>query len=599
MNTSDIDYHDSETINVTVNDDATGTVSITVTNEDGDVVYSNSSELSGSKASFTIPDLSAGKYNVTVEYSGDNNYNSETAKANFTVKKIDTPVKVDTENITYGDDETINVTVNDDATGNVTITLYKNGVPVYEENLPVDEATAKFTVSELNAGNYTVQVAYSGDNNYKSNTAEGKFEVAKANATVEIHVYDIIYGDIEELTVTCNAPGNVTIYVNGVNITLPLEEGYGHTLFAALLNAYSGKAQWDLENLAVGTYPASVHYNGNENYNEADDDDVFHVLKKETSVTVSVDDIKVGEDAVINVELTPGAAPGKLTITVDGKEYDVTPKNGKATLKVPGLKAGKHTVTVSYPGSQNYTNSSNETTFTVSKNSPKLSVNSHNIKVDDDEKITVSVPKDATGTVTITVNGKEYTAKVKDGKAVFTVPGLKAGNYTVKAKYNGDEKYLAGEASDEFTVSKLKPDIKTSAPTIEVGKDGKITVTLPKDAKGKVTIEIDGKNYTANVKDGKAVFIISGLKVGKHPIKVYYTGDDKYESAQVDGGDLEVTGDNGNNHNKGHGQKGKIIDLSSKPTGNPVLALLLVFVFLGFIPLGRKKDDEEDEEENP
>ena len=362
----------------------------------------------------------AGKYNVTVEYSGDNNYNSETAKANFTVKKIDTPVKVDTENITYGDDETINVTVNDDATGNVTITLYKNGVPVYEENLPVDEATAKFTVSELNAGNYTVQVAYSGDNNYKPNTAEGKFEVAKANATVEIHVYDIIYGDIEELTVTCNAPGNVTIYVNGVNITLPLEEGYGHTLFAALLNAYS----------------------------EADDDDVFHVIKKETSVTVSVDDIKVGEDAVINVELTPGAAPGKLTITVDGKEYDVTPKNGKATLKVPGLKAGKHTVTVSYPGSQNYTNSSNETTFTVSKNSPKLSVNSHNIKVDDDEKITVSVPKDATGTVTITVNGKEYTAKVKDGKAVFTVPGLKAGNYTVKAKYNGDEKYLAGEASD-------------------------------------------------------------------------------------------------------------------------------------------------------
>ena len=181
----------------------------------------------------------------------------------------------------------------------------------------------------------------------------------------------------------------------------------------------------------------------------------------------------------------------------------------------------------------------------------------------------------------------------------FTVPGLKAGKYTVKAKYNGDEKYLAGEASDEFTVSKLKPDIKTSAPTIEVGKDGKITVTLPKDAKGKVTIEIDGKNYTANVKDGKAVFIISGLKVGKHPIKVYYTGDDKYESAQVDGGDLEVTGDNGNNHNKGHGQKGKIIDLSSKPTGNPVLALLLVFVFLGFIPLGRKKDDEEDEEENP
>ena len=99
VNASDIDYHDSETINVTVNDDATGTVSITVTNEDGDVVYSNSSELSGSKASFTVPDLSAGKYNVTVEYSGDNNYNAETGKTNFIVNKIDTPVNLETENI--------------------------------------------------------------------------------------------------------------------------------------------------------------------------------------------------------------------------------------------------------------------------------------------------------------------------------------------------------------------------------------------------------------------------------------------------------------------------------------------------------------------
>ena len=67
---------------------------------------------------------------------------------------------------------------------------------------------------------------------------------------------------------------------------------------------------------------------------------------------------------------------------------------------------------------------------------------------------------------------------------------LESLNDIIDFYFKVNEKYLAGEASDEFTVSKLKPDIKTSAPTIEVGKDGKITVTLPKDAKGKVTIEI-------------------------------------------------------------------------------------------------------------
>ena len=442
--------------------------------------------------------------------------------------------------------------------------------------------------------------------------------------------------------------------------------------------------------MAVGTYPARVHYNGNENYNEADDDDVFHVIKLETAVNVTADDIKVGEEEEITVEFAPEEAPGQLTITVtdsDGNVVhteNVTPVNGKASIIVTGLREGTHNVTVSYPGSQNYTNCSNSTTFnvgrstpnvsldsddikvgddetitvtvpddatgnvtitvdgkdytapvqngkavftvpglkagnytvdakysgddkyvprnatgnfTVSKYSTNVSLDSDDIKVGDDETITVTVPEDATGTVTIEIDGKEYTAEVKDGKAVFTVPGLKAGDYTVKAHYSGDAKYLPSDLSDEFTVSKVKPDINTVAPAIVVGEDGKVTVTVPEDATGTITIEVDGKKYTAVIKDGKAVFTVPGLKTGKYPIKVHYSGDDKYESATVDGGYIEVIPDNATDH----GQKSIAhngIDLESYATGNPIFVLLLVFAFLGFIPLRRKKDDEEDEDNN-
>lgn len=609
VTTGDIDYLSPEDVlvNVTGVDGGvtpTGNVTVVVTNASGDVVYNKTVDIVDGFRNETVPAiyLPAGEYNVTVTYNGNDNYTEATGKANFTVNKIDTPINLETENITYGYEETISVNVNSDATGNVTIIIYDGDELVLNKTVLLDNAAAEITVPGLNAGNYTVHVDYSGDNNYNPSSTEAKFEVAKANATVEVHVYDIIYGDIEKLTVTCNAPGNVTIFVNGVNVTLSLEEGRAHHLFASWIGSYSGKAEWDLENLAVGTYPVKVQYNGNENYNPAYDSDEFKVIKNKTSITVSVDDIKVGQDAVINIKLTPGAAPGEITVTVDGKDYKVNHTNGKAVLKVPGLKAGKHTVTVSYPGSQNYTNSSNETTFTASKNSPKISVDPQNIKVDENEKITVYVPKDATGTVTITVNGKKYTSPVKEGKAVFSISGLKAGNYTVNARYNGDDKYLAANDTAEFTVSKVKTDISTSAPTIKVGKDGKVTVTVPKDATGKVTIEIDGKNYTAKVKDGEAVFIVSGLKVGKHPIKVYYSGDDKYESA-VDGGCIKVIEDKGHNgghdNNETHGKKANGIDLSAHATGNPVLALLLVLSLLAFIPLGRKKDDEEDEDENP
>ena len=82
--------------------------------------------------------------------------------------------------------------------------------------------------------------------------------------------------------------------------------------------------------------------------------------------------------------------------------------------------------------------------------------------------------------------------------------------------------------------------------------------------------------------------------MGKHSIKIFYTGDDKYESSVVDGGFIKVIDDNnhGSNDHKGHANG---IDLSTKATGNPVLALLFVLVFLGIIPLRRKKDEEDED----
>ena len=302
------------------------------------------------------------------------------------------------------------------------------------------------------------------------------------------------------------------------------------------------------------------------------------------------DDIKVGEDAIIKVELSPEAAPGNITVTIDGRDYNVELTNGKGQLAVPGFKAGEHDVVAKYPGSQNYTNSSNSTTFKVTRNTPEVSIDSQDINVGDMETITVTVPKDATGNVTITVAGKTYTAPVKDGKAVFNVPGLKAGNYAVDARYNGDDKYDSLDVNGTFTVSKVKLDMGISAATIKVGDDGTVTVTVPKDATGKITIEVAGKKYTALIKDGKAVFNVPGLKVGIHHIKAYYEGDEKYESSQADGY-IEVVDDNHNgSHNKAH-EDG--IDLASIYTGNPVMVLILVLSFLGLLPLGRKRDDDE------
>ena len=602
IGTANITYGENETVVVAVEaveggDVPTGNVTVVVTDSEGDVVVTFTEEaLTDGTFSFNLPDLAVGEYYVDVTYNGDVNYTDASGKANFTVERASPDIEIGTENIVYDQDETISVTVSPVEggtvpTGTVNITVTdEDGNSRTFNDVSLENGAAEKVISDLDAGNYTVQIVYSGDDNYAPDTKDGKFEVAKADAIVEIHVYDIIYGDIEELTVTCNAPGNVTVYVNGINVTLSLDDGYEHRLFASLAAAYSGNARLDLENLAAGTYPASVHYNGDKNHNEADDDDTFHVIPQNTTVSVYVDDIKVGEDAIIKVELSPEAAPGNITVTIDGRDYNVELTNGKGQLAVPGFKAGEHDVVAKYPGSQNYTNSSNSTTFKVTRNTPEVSIDSQDINVGDMETITVTVPKDATGNVTITVAGKTYNAPVKDGKAVFNVPGLKAGNYAVDARYNGDDKYDSLDVNGTFTVSKVKPDMGISAATIKVGDDGTVTVTVPKDATGKITIEVAGKKYTALIKDGKAVFNVPGLKVGIHHIKAYYEGDEKYESSQADGY-IEVVDDNHNgSHNKAH-EDG--IDLARIYTGNPVMVLILVLSFLGLLPLGRKRDDDE------
>ena len=69
-----------------------------------------------------------------------------------------------------------------------------------------------------------------------------------------------------------------------------------------------------------------------------------------------------------------------------------------------------------------------------------------------------------------------------------------------------------------------------SVPEIKEGVNSTISVDLPKDATGTVTVEIDGKKYTANVIDGTANVIVSGLSAGDYNITTTYSGDAKYVS---------------------------------------------------------------------
>ena len=75
----DVIYGNDATINVNINSDATGLINLSVSGS------SYSSEIVGGQCTFNIIGLSVGTYNVTANYTGDENYNSATASILFSV----------------------------------------------------------------------------------------------------------------------------------------------------------------------------------------------------------------------------------------------------------------------------------------------------------------------------------------------------------------------------------------------------------------------------------------------------------------------------------------------------------------------------------
>ena len=361
--------------------------------------------------------------------------------------------------------------------------------------------------------------------------------------------------------------GNITVNLTGSG-----------KIKSYVVNVADGFAYLNITGLDAGEYNVSVRYNGDNNYLPALNSAFFKVsekIKNKTSLNVSVKDIYVGENAIIEIEISPENAEGDILITVDNRLFKAVITDGKAKIEIANLKAGTKTVNVTFLGDENYTSSSSFKTFMVNKHFIPLTVESSDIEVGESEIIKVRLPYDATGSVSIIVDGKKYTSEVANGMVVFKISNLKSGKYTVKTIYTGDGKYLTNETSDTFKVSKINPQMQFYSFD---DKTGVITVSFAKDATGNVIIEIDGKKYIIVIKNGKAVLDISNLNEGKHEYKIIYLGDDKYYSSEIEGY-IEINKKSTSDNLKTD------TNLNMKATGNPILPLIIVLILLCIYPL--------------
>ena len=282
-----------------------------------------------------------------------------------------------------------------------------------------------------------------------------------------------------------------------------------------------------ISGLPKGEYFVSVRYNGDNKYLPATNSTIFTVSKTDTNMDI----VDKGNGTI--VVILPEDATGTVTVKIGDDEYVVDVVNGTATINVDKTIPGIYTAEVSYSGDPNYASKKANATVVVPKSESPIKIDVKDGYVGDTITVTVTAPSDATGTVTVEIDGKKYTAEVKDGKAVIDIKGLTAGDKNIVVKYSGDDYYQDNITSSEFKVMKKDSTVSASSTNIKVGKDEVITVTVPSDAKGIVLVDINGVGYYAEVINGKAKVVVPDLPTGKYTAKVTYQGDDKYSESKT------------------------------------------------------------------
>ena len=417
-------------IDVTIDKKATGNIAVVVDGDKYDVAIVNGS------AKLTLSDLPAGVYYIEAKYNGNSIVTESYNSTKFTIDLIDSSIAVEAKDIKCGEEAVITATVTNGATG--TVTFFVNGKT---HVVDITDSVATLKIADLTTGDYPVFAYYNGDKYYKTSYNSTTFNVAKLASTTTVNVSDIKVG--EDAVISIAVP-EITSGVVSVTV--------GDAIYNVAV--VDGKGTLTLSGLASGSYDVVAKFNGDDKYLASEDSAKFNVTKLASTIDIAVDNIKVGENAVISVAL-PEDATGEVIISVNGKNYTVMTKYGMANVTISDLANGTYSVDVFYNGDDIYAPIKNSTAFTVSKVSDyNMTVDIADIVKGENATITVSVPEDGTGSVIVTINGTDYKGTVVNGTAKVIIPGLDEGTYKVVTFYTGDNKYDSMIVNGTITVNK-------------------------------------------------------------------------------------------------------------------------------------------------
>ena len=300
-------------------------------------------------------------------------------------------------------------------------------------------------------------------------------------------------------------------------------------------------------------------------------------------MTLEAESVTYGEECDVTVTL-PDDATGTVSFKLTGKDDkntytydDVALSGGKAELHEK-LNADDYETVVTYSGDSQYAGAEGKITFVVEKAPTELEITTSpdTLAYGDTLRVTVTLsggavfsadqideqtgePADGPGSVTISVDGKEYRTVtvdpddvtiVLDGNvATLEVNGLTTGQHRIEAVFAGSDNYAGSTADAAVDIGMAKPELTVTLDpeNPSVGETVKITATLSGNAKfvqqttGSVvsgdgaTLYLDGNLLGSASSDTNTVtFTVSNLYAGNHTVKVVFNGDANHAACETE-----------------------------------------------------------------
>ena len=381
---------------------------------------------------FNKLNLTLGNHSWKVLFYNDTYYNDFNATANFSAVNVRIRIP-QTINITH--DDCISVE-----------SIYKGGtVKTYIDGMLINTSKVedKYFVlcleQYLKKDSQEVKVIYEN----------GKVKREKTQSISIVYDFDLlseyfIYGEDNIIEML------LTVEING-------------TKYAFKRPAYAGNnfIEINISKLQAGNYSMHISYPG---------DDRFEAKDKIINFTVnyniiSPDYVEYKDTSFVYLNL-PEDAHGNLVVYMDDKLFgNVTLKNGYAKIRVDTLLPGFHSMKVGYSG-DDYEVEEYETLIHAAG---RMTV-SYSFTAGQNKYVVYDMPESSGGYVVFTINGKEHKVNVKNGKAMYSLKNLKAGDYEICIDYYRNGELISGDYADiEVKKSKIKIiSYKMSSKSIKV-----------------------------------------------------------------------------------------------------------------------------------